>query len=107
MNADIAALAAAGKMIPNAPVMASRSITINVSTDRVWQILTDVKDWPRWHPYLKNAELNGDFAAGAALSYGRPPKHRLTVARVSANELVMLYGSLSIYTAVTRRAIQN
>ncbi|MEK8110544.1 hypothetical protein NKG94_51875 [Micromonospora sp. M12] len=43
------------QMIPDAPVTASRSVTINARIDRVWQIPTNVKDWPQWHPYLKNA----------------------------------------------------
>jgi uncharacterized protein YndB with AHSA1/START domain len=78
----LATLAETEQMIPNAPVTASRSVTINAPVDRVWRILTNVKDWPRWHPYLKNAELDGDFAAGSALRYGGPLKHHLTVAKL-------------------------
>lgn len=103
----LATWAEAEQMIPNAPVTASRSVTIDAPADRVWRILTNVEDWPQWHAYLKDAELHGDFAAGSALSYGGPLKHRLTVAKVKVNELVMLYGFLSRYTAVTKWDVQR
>ncbi len=77
----LATLAETEQMIPNAPVTASRSVTINAPVDRVWRILTNVKDWPRWHPYLKNAELDGDFAAGYRGSYLR---HVISFARTGA-----------------------
>lgn len=35
--------AEAEQMIPNAPVTALKSVTINAPVDRVWQILTNVK----------------------------------------------------------------
>lgn len=103
----LATWAEAELMIPNAPVAALMSVTINAPVDRVRRILTNVKSWPQWHPYLKNPELDGDFAVGSSLSYGGPLKHRLTVAKVKTNELVMIYGFLARYTAVTRWDIEK
>jgi uncharacterized protein YndB with AHSA1/START domain len=103
----LATWAEAEQMIPDAPVTASRSVTIDAPVEQVWRILTNVQAWPQWHPYLKNAELDGDFAAGSALSYGGPLKHRLTVGKVKRHELVMIYGFLARYSAVTRWDVEK
>ncbi len=89
-------------MIPEAPVAASRSITISVSGDVVWRLLTDVSRWPQWYSYLKNARLDGPFARGTALTYGGLFKHRLQLAKVEPGKLAMLYGTMAGYTGITR-----
>lgn len=103
----LATWAEAEQMIPNAPVVAFKSVTINAPVDRVWRILTSVTAWPQWHSYLKNAELDGDFAAGSSLIYGGLLKHHLTIAKVKTNELVMIYGFLARYKAVTRWDVEK
>lgn len=87
----------------DAPVIeASRSIEMDAAVDTVWRSLTTVADWPRWHPYLRDATLDGGFRAGSAIRYGGALKHRLTVAEVVPGERVTLRGSLAIYWATTR-----
>ncbi len=54
---ELTQLAAAGKMIPKAPVQAARSVQIAAPLSKVWGILTEVSDWERWYPYLKQATL--------------------------------------------------
>ncbi|UDL96251.1 SRPBCC family protein [Lichenihabitans sp. PAMC28606] len=102
MNVALRRQAEAERMIPDAPVQASRSIIIGTSADAVWRLLTDVADWPRWYGYLKNAQLAGAFASGTALTYGDIFKHRLRIANVKQGELAMLYGTMAGYTGITR-----
>lgn len=32
----------------NAPVISKNQIEINAPIDRVWETLTDIKNWPQW-----------------------------------------------------------
>jgi len=106
MKIDLQALALAGQMIPDAPIEASRSVVIEAPVTMVWQLLINVSDWSRWYAYLKNARLNGAFAPGAKLTYGGIIKHRLAIAKVQHHRLVMIYGTLTGYTAITRWDIE-
>ncbi len=65
MNADLKSWAEAERMIPEAPVAASRSIAIGVASDVVWRLLTDVSRWPQWYGYLKNARLGSGLIVAA------------------------------------------
>ena len=107
VNVELKSWAEAERMIPDAPVETSRSITIGASVDTVWHLLTGVADWPRWHGYLRNARLDGTFAAGTALTYGGLFKHRLRVAKVKPRQFAMLYGTLAGYTGITRWDVKS
>ena len=99
---ELARLAAAERMIPDAPVQAVRSVQIAAPLHKVWSILIEVPDWERWYPYLEQATLEGPFAAETKLTYGRLIKHKLRIARVIDGVLVMLYGTMAGYKAITR-----
>lgn len=103
MNAqELGRLAAAERMIPDAPVQAARTVTVHAPIATVWDVLTDVPRWEGWYPYLRGATLDGPFDAGAALTYGGLFKHHLTIAKVQLRELVMLYGTLVGYPGITK-----
>jgi hypothetical protein len=95
-------LAADERPIPDAPVSASSKIIVNALVATVWQVATGVQKWGSWYDYLKNAKLDGPFAAGSRLTYGGLIKHDLAIAKVKEHELVMIYGKLSVYSAITR-----
>ncbi len=107
MNLNLKKWAEAERMIPSAPVEASRSIVISALPDVVWRLLTDVADWSRWYGYLKNAGLDGPFVAGTGLTYGGLFKHRLRVAKVRPGLLAMLYGTMAGYTGITRWDVKS
>lgn len=99
---DLRRFAVAERMIPNAPVQASRTIVIDAPIEKVWALQTDVAAWPNWYPYLRNAKLSGEFGPGTKLSYGGYFGHNLTIAMVKEPEIAMIYGKLMGYSAVTR-----
>lgn len=99
---ELARFAADEQMIPKAPVQAARSVQIAAPLGKVWSILTEVPDWERWHPYLKDARLKGPFSAETQLTYGGFIKHKLCIAKVVPGELVMLYGTMAGYKGITR-----
>ena len=89
-------------MIPKAPIQAARSVQIAAPLGKVWSILTGVSDWELWYPYLKDARLEGPFAADTPLVYGGLIKHKLRIAKVVPKKLVMLYGTMGGYKGITR-----
>lgn len=95
-------LASSGKMMPDAPIIASRFTYIDAPLGQVWAILIDVPRWESWHPYLANAALAGPFIAGSRLTYGGFIKHYLEIAKVTDEELVMLCGTMAGYKGITR-----
>jgi hypothetical protein len=104
---DLASFAAAEQMISDAPVHALRSVEIHAPIEKVWHTLTVVSEWETRYSYLRKARLDGPFKAGSKLTYGGLFKHNLRLAKVTAPNLVMLYGTLMGYTAVTRWDIEE
>lgn len=49
-----------------APVVASKSITINTNSEKVWEIMTNINDWPRWQTEISNSKLNGGLQSGSS-----------------------------------------
>jgi len=62
-------LAREGKIREDASVKASAEITIYAPAEKVWQVLTDVKDWPRWQPDISTTEIHGPLEAGTTFSW--------------------------------------
>ncbi len=62
-------LARNGDIQQNAPVKASLEITIDASPEKVWALLTDVKNWPTWQRDITKAGIYGPLQVGTALSW--------------------------------------
>jgi hypothetical protein len=57
-------LAANGRIDENAPVKASSEIVIHASPEKVWQVLTDIGNWPKWQSAVSAAKMNGPLESG-------------------------------------------
>jgi uncharacterized protein YndB with AHSA1/START domain len=57
-------LARSGKVQENAHVKASIEITINAPPERIWGLLTDLKNWPKWHRDITSVEISGPLESG-------------------------------------------
>lgn len=62
-------LARGGKIRENAPVKASLEITIHAPVEKVWRLLTDVADWPKWQGDISAAEIAGPLQDGTTFSW--------------------------------------
>jgi uncharacterized protein YndB with AHSA1/START domain len=58
--------------------------TTDADPERVWARWTDVGGWPRWHPGIVQASLEGPFAEGATGSSRAPggPRSELRIGPV-------------------------
>ena len=45
----------------NAPVICSKSITINADCEKVWSILTNINNWASWQTEISKPKLNGEL----------------------------------------------
>jgi uncharacterized protein YndB with AHSA1/START domain len=62
-------LARSGKIREDAPVKASVEINIHAPVEKVWLLLTDVTNWPKWQPDISVARIAGPLEAGTAFSW--------------------------------------
>lgn len=53
----------------NAPVKAKKSIQIDASPSRVWELLSDIDNWHEWHEDIKEAKINGQLAIGSTFDW--------------------------------------
>jgi uncharacterized protein YndB with AHSA1/START domain len=62
-------LAGEGKIRQDASVKTSVEITIHAPAERVWRVLTDVNDWPKWQPDISATDIHGPLEAGTTFSW--------------------------------------
>ena len=62
-------LARSGKIRENAPVKASLEITIHAPVEKVWLLLTDVTNWPKWQPDISVSSISGPLEGGTQFSW--------------------------------------
>lgn len=77
-------LAANGQIQENATVKASTEITIHASPERVWHLLADIDDWPKWQSTISAANINGPLESSTTFvwtSGGTQIKSRIALAR--------------------------
>jgi hypothetical protein len=58
---------------PAAPAIARGQIEIAASAETVWQVLTEIGNWPKWNPDVKSASLDGSLAAGTKFRWKAGP----------------------------------
>jgi hypothetical protein len=62
-------LASSGTIRENAPVKASLAIAIHAPVEKVWLLLTDVTNWPKWQPDISVTKIDGPLESGTAFSW--------------------------------------
>ena len=58
-----------GRIDDKAPVKARSEITINAPIEKVWEILMNLPDWPRFDPSFSDVTLESDVSVGAKASF--------------------------------------
>jgi len=48
----------------SAPAFARKEIIIHAPVEKVWQIQTDIENWPKWQPDVNTAKLDGSLDVG-------------------------------------------
>ena len=58
-----------GPADPAAPARAVASILIEAPVARVWSVLTDLADWPRWNTDIHDLSVSGPLAIGTRFDW--------------------------------------
>ncbi|MFJ7158866.1 SRPBCC family protein [Streptomyces sp. NPDC101118] len=53
----------------NAPVVADHSIRIAAPLDRVWELHTDIGNWPQWLSAITETRIDGPLAPGTTFHW--------------------------------------
>ena len=56
-----------------APAVARGEIEVEAAPEIVWDVLTDIANWPSWNPDVKSATLEGRLAAGMQFRWKAGP----------------------------------
>ncbi len=57
------------KIDSNAPLVAKKRELINTHINRVWQIQSDINNWPKWQKEVSYAKLQGKLAKGTVFTW--------------------------------------
>ncbi len=57
----------------NFPATHKANIEINATPIRVWEIISDIENWPSWNDDIKSAKLNGKLAKGTTFTWKAGP----------------------------------
>lgn len=52
-----------------APVVQKNEIRIDASSDRVWEVLTNIENWDAWNNRIKNPILRNELRVGTIFSW--------------------------------------
>lgn len=76
------------------------SIIINASEERVWQTLTDFKEYPKWNPFIRSIkgslEKNGKLEVKIQPDGMKPQVFKPTIIELSTNKALRWIGHLFI-----------
>ena len=54
---------------PDAPASTDKKIRIAASPERVWEVLSQIDQWPNWLPDISKAKLNGPLQVGTTFDW--------------------------------------
>lgn len=57
----------------SAPVFSEGEIEVAASPEAVWDLLADIRGWPRWNPDIKEVSLEGEIAEGTVFRWKAGP----------------------------------
>jgi uncharacterized membrane protein len=94
-------LASSGEINQSAPVKASVEITIHAPVEKVWGLLTDIPNWPKWQPDITSTEISGPLQSGTSFTWknGGTQIHS-RIALVQPNEQFAWTGTASVAKAI-------
>ena len=76
-------LAANGQIQEDAAVKAASEIIIRASPEKVWSLLTDIDNWPKWQSAISAAKISGPLESGTTFVWttgGTKIKSRIALA---------------------------
>ena len=56
-----------------APVVVEGEIEISAPTEVVWDVLTNIEDWPQWNTDVKSTDIGGPVAPGTTFRWKAGP----------------------------------
>ena len=57
----------------NAPVIAHEQLQIAADVQTVWDVLSDIEQWPRWNKDVRSVSVHGPIAAGTSFDWKAGP----------------------------------
>ncbi len=89
------------------PAYGSAELRIRASAERVFDILADVNNWPRWQEAVQEAQLDGKFEAGNPFTWkAKGMRLHSRLHTVKAHEFIGWTGRMSWIRAIHNWHIQ-
>jgi uncharacterized protein YndB with AHSA1/START domain len=77
----------------HAPVIAHEQIRIVADVKTVWDVLSDIEQWPRWNKAVKEMSVHGPVAPGTAFDWkAGPGTIKSSIAEVDAPHRIVWTG---------------
>lgn len=90
-------LAKEGRIHPDPAIYAVEEIEVNAPVDRIWELLSDIENWPTWMENATDVKLHGKFAVDTEFeltNLGMKAKSKLAI--IERNQTLGWTGTASI-----------
>lgn len=86
----------------------SHTDSTSASSDKIWQVWTDVPNWKRWDRGLKEAVLEGEFIVGTKgkLVPDRGPKSKFVISELDPNKSYTFKAKIPLGWLVIKRTLE-
>ena len=77
----------------NAPVIAHEQLHIAADVQTVWDVLSDIEQWPRWNKAVRSVSVHGPVASGTSFDWkAGPGTIKSSIAEVDAPNRIVWTG---------------
>lgn len=86
----------------------SHTDSTTASSDKIWQVWTDVPNWKQWDKGLKEARIDGEFIAGAKgkLIPDKGPKSKFIISELESNKFYTFKTKIPLGWIIIKRTLE-
>ena len=82
------------------------SIEINATPEKIWKVITEPNEWPKWHPQVSRARSNDRVRGGSSFIWEHGKKHHSDVIQDEKPFRIIWFSRALTHLSLTRWTIE-